>query len=542
MEYISNLFGSPSKRSTRTPRADHRYAPYKNRPSSNGEESATASPTKPGPSNAPEFKVPATPRRRTSTLSRGDAVVLDAAPNAPACETTEPDPLMGLTKEAARTPDGQFFIRQMQHHRMVKKSREMDERPPKGCEWVEHRSAGGVSGECSSKATAPGEDVSMNVESETRRTMGLLYAARSAAEERAAQLEVELARVKRQKEAEHARAERAFREAEKARLQKVEELQRLSDTVKSYNTLLLQARQERLEDKRRYQVECQEEREKGKKEGIERHRMASTQELYWKNKLQEERKFHADQVEQARAAQLAAEEHARWAREELSHYQQQLADHRTREESARLEEEARHARADEERLVREEFARLEEEARLAREEAARQQEEEARRAREEEARRAAHQAEEARRAQEARQAEEARAQEENEREKWSRGHCSLYESKWETLKTWPDTVADSSIPFSVLPWPTFRIGDFDPSVITTKEVREFISSTSRPQDVVNKTPKDICQTELIRYHPDKFCSLVIPKVIEAHKENAKAAADRFTSILLELRQTPEFQA
>lgn len=257
-----------------------------------------------------------------------------------------------------------------------------------------------------------------------------------------------------------------------------------------------------------------------------------------RKRLEEERQFQAAKWEEerireeARLAEERRQEEARLAEERRQEEAWQAEQARCLaeinrlqklriEESLRLAEEARREklrREEEARKAAEETRRQFEEREKARREREQRDREEAARCarqREEEIRRLQ---EEARRAQEA--ADEAAA------ETKLRDDLDLYDRKWEELKRNRDL---SSLIFTELPWPLlFPIAS--PAQITYEGVQEFVFHPLR-KGLDGKTRRERVKAEVLRFHPDKFTTIVLGKVRDWERDLAAEASGVVARIL-----------
>ncbi|KAF8434854.1 hypothetical protein L210DRAFT_980231 [Boletus edulis BED1] len=217
--------------------------------------------------------------------------------------------------------------------------------------------------------------------------------------------------------------------------------------------------------------------------------------------LEEERQRQEEQERRLR------EERERQRREEITH---------------RLQEETRQLRAELERMRQEarEHQQREEQARKLREEVERLRreaherylrDERERLAREEQERQARSRAEEAHR---------------TTMEEQIRQHFVMYEAKWNELRT------NNSIPaieVREMPWPVLAIVS-SADQITYQDVRAFLFHPQRP-GVEGKSARDKVKVEMLRFHPDKFNTRIVPKIQQAQQGTAQAIAGAVARIL-----------
>jgi hypothetical protein len=214
-----------------------------------------------------------------------------------------------------------------------------------------------------------------------------------------------------------------------------------------------------------------------------------------RNAKQEEERQRRDEQErrlrEGRERQLR-EERERRLREEI--------------ERVRRVERERRLREEQERKLREEVDRLRREAneRFLREERERQ-------AREERDRQARLRAEQARRT----------AQDDH-----ARQYFVLYEAKWKELRT-----SKPLPPIDVLemPWPVFGVVS-SADQITYQDVRAFLFHPLRPV-VEGKTARDKVKSEVLRFHPDKFNTRIVPKIQPSQQAVAQDIAGAIARIL-----------
>lgn len=222
------------------------------------------------------------------------------------------------------------------------------------------------------------------------------------------------------------------------------------------------------------------------------------------------------------------EDLARKAKQEEERRRQEEEERRRREDKLRQEQEEWRRRIQElhdsierSRRILMERGRHAEEARRLEEEASRQRqaarerrlhEEMERRARETEERRQAHlRAEQARRVAE---------------EEQIRQYFIVYESKWNELRT-----NNSLPPIDVreMPWPVFGVIS-SADQITYQDVRAFLLYPQRP-GVEGKTARDKVKAEVLRFHPDKFNTRIVPRILPSQQAVAQEIAGAIARIL-----------
>ncbi|KAF9459718.1 hypothetical protein BDZ94DRAFT_1267516 [Collybia nuda] len=113
---------------------------------------------------------------------------------------------------------------------------------------------------------------------------------------------------------------------------------------------------------------------------------------------------------------------------------------------------------------------------------------------------------------------------------------ALYELKWEELKVNKAQLQPQQLTLTQLPWPVFEFVT-DPDIITYGAVHAFVFNEMRP-GAKNKTKRDRLRPEILRYHPDKFNSNILPLVHPDHVEGVMIAADRVVKLLNHLMELP----
>lgn len=113
---------------------------------------------------------------------------------------------------------------------------------------------------------------------------------------------------------------------------------------------------------------------------------------------------------------------------------------------------------------------------------------------------------------------------------------TLYEKKWDALKATVDIDGSQIVrlTFSEIPWPIMILDPTGLDALTVEAVKEFMFHPMRPGSE-GKTERGIIRSEMMKWHPDKFNSMVLAKVREEEKELVTAAggevARHFTAIL-----------
>ncbi|KAH0834890.1 hypothetical protein J3R83DRAFT_10536 [Lanmaoa asiatica] len=223
-----------------------------------------------------------------------------------------------------------------------------------------------------------------------------------------------------------------------------------------------------------------------------------------KTREEQERLFREEQ------ARKAKEDEERRRREEQERQLREERERILREEVERLRREAHEQflREQQERSLRAEVERL---RREAHEKFIREQQQRERRAREERERQARLLAEQIRRA----------AQDDQTRQQFV-----AYEGKWNELRS-----SNSLPPIDVqeMPWPVFGVVS-SADQITYQDVQTFLFHPLRP-DVEGKTSRDKVKLEVLRFHPDKFNTRVVPKIQPSQRAVAQEIAGAVARIL-----------
>ncbi|KAF9226418.1 hypothetical protein BS17DRAFT_548692 [Gyrodon lividus] len=255
-----------------------------------------------------------------------------------------------------------------------------------------------------------------------------------------------------------------------------------------------------------------------------RERMArAAEEINKRTKEHEERDKEAARlwVEEKDKREEEEEERrlAALRRKEAEEKEAEDAIRRREEERQRAhEEQERKIREEQERLFREELARRIKEEHDRKLKEARERfvrEERERIAQEERERQARLLAEQARRAAQVNPPDENIVQQ-----------FTTYEAKWDELRN------NNSLPpinVSELPWPVLG-GISSPEQVTYQTVLSFIFYPYRPF-VEGKSARDKVKAEVLRFHPDKFNTRVVPKVQPCQQAVAQEIAGAVTRIL-----------
>lgn len=286
---------------------------------------------------------------------------------------------------------------------------------------------------------------------------------------------------------------------------------------------------QRLEAHAEMESDAERLREQAKKEAERREELRIIRKMREEQELQRQEEERV-RVEEARRRAREERENQRKLLEEQQRKLKEAQEREAREREAR-EREAREREA-RERAAREREAREREaKEREAREREEREREERQREAREHEARE--------------REARRRRAREREARERAEAAYSAhanpqalqqlfaLYEAKWAELKT---NHTLSSIDVRELPWPSLALKHFTVQEFTREDVLSFVFHPLRPYPM-QKSAKDRVKVEVLRFHPDKFDALVLPKVREEQRalaqELAGAAVRALTTIMAE---------
>ncbi|KAG6379745.1 hypothetical protein JVT61DRAFT_10280 [Boletus reticuloceps] len=218
-------------------------------------------------------------------------------------------------------------------------------------------------------------------------------------------------------------------------------------------------------------------------------------------------------------ARKALEEERQRQEEQERRLQEERERQRREEMTHRLQEEMRQLRAEVDRLhqAEREHQQREEQTRKLREEVDRlrreayERDERERLAREEQERQARSRAEEARR---------------TTMEEQIRQHFVMYEAKWNELRT---SNSMASIDVREMPWPVLGIIS-SADQITYQDVRAFLFHPQRP-GVEGKSARDKVKAEMLRFHPDKFNTRIVPKIQQAQQGAAQEIAGAVARIL-----------
>jgi hypothetical protein len=105
-----------------------------------------------------------------------------------------------------------------------------------------------------------------------------------------------------------------------------------------------------------------------------------------------------------------------------------------------------------------------------------------------------------------------------------------YVLRWNKLQNYSKDVRTLS--FSDIPWPIESRKSASPADITKEAVKAFLASSNVTTNSSN------CaywiKKELLRWHPDKFSTSLLPIVYEDQVSQVKVAVDQVSSILTDL--------
>ena len=90
-----------------------------------------------------------------------------------------------------------------------------------------------------------------------------------------------------------------------------------------------------------------------------------------------------------------------------------------------------------------------------------------------------------------------------------------HENKWKQLKD------SDNLGWNSFAWPAFKRPS-EPEEMTTSVISAYVHSQYAPG--VNKSHKDRIKDQLKRWHPDKFETRILPRVVEEEREKVKAGA------------------
>jgi hypothetical protein len=113
----------------------------------------------------------------------------------------------------------------------------------------------------------------------------------------------------------------------------------------------------------------------------------------------------------------------------------------------------------------------------------------------------------------------------------------LYESKWAVLRSGVELDGSGVrlISFHEIPWPVINMTLNDPSQIRPEHIQEFVMHPLRVDAQGKSGSKRMrVRDELLKWHSDKFDSIVLPKVREEHKAAAVKVAGMIARVLTEM--------
>lgn len=93
-----------------------------------------------------------------------------------------------------------------------------------------------------------------------------------------------------------------------------------------------------------------------------------------------------------------------------------------------------------------------------------------------------------------------------------------HDSKWRQLR---DTNV-VNLGWNSFAWPVFKRPS-EPDEMTTVAISAYVLSNYAP-DANAKSPKDRIKDHLKRWHPDKFETRILPRVVEEEREKVKTGA------------------
>ncbi|KAA1473618.1 hypothetical protein DENSPDRAFT_780241 [Dentipellis sp. KUC8613] len=101
-----------------------------------------------------------------------------------------------------------------------------------------------------------------------------------------------------------------------------------------------------------------------------------------------------------------------------------------------------------------------------------------------------------------------------------------HENKWQALRS------TDGLGWNSFPWPVFK-RPAEPEEITTSAVEAYVLSKYYPSDK-SKSSKDRIKDHIKRWHPDRFETKVLPRVVEEEREKVKEGAGTVVRGLNEL--------
>ncbi|KAI0263125.1 hypothetical protein BC834DRAFT_793434, partial [Gloeopeniophorella convolvens] len=97
---------------------------------------------------------------------------------------------------------------------------------------------------------------------------------------------------------------------------------------------------------------------------------------------------------------------------------------------------------------------------------------------------------------------------------------------------WRQLKGSDNLGWNSFAWPVFKRPS-DPEEMNTMSISAYVLSKYAP-DANTKTPKDRIKEHLKRWHPDKFETRILPRVVEEERERVKAGAGAVVRGLNEL--------
>lgn len=115
----------------------------------------------------------------------------------------------------------------------------------------------------------------------------------------------------------------------------------------------------------------------------------------------------------------------------------------------------------------------------------------------------------------------------------------LYETKWAVLRSGVDVDGSEvhRLFFHQIPWPVINMSLINPTQIQPEHIQKFIMHPHRvPPDAQGKraNKRQRVKDELMKWHSDKFNSIVLSKVRKEDKAAAAEAAEMITRVLTDM--------
>jgi hypothetical protein len=108
----------------------------------------------------------------------------------------------------------------------------------------------------------------------------------------------------------------------------------------------------------------------------------------------------------------------------------------------------------------------------------------------------------------------------------------VYDTKWAQLRS---GVPLDPINFCELPWPVLGPRVARPSDITYQRVQDFVFNTLR-KGVEDKSRREKVRLEVLKWHPDKFDTKVLLKVVDHERQVTAEAAGIVVRILMQIME------